>query len=156
MPRSYIVSFEEVACSSPQDLIQIKGAAGKMLQILGINAGMADTSPPTNQQFAIRCRFLPATVTDGSGGTTPTPRPYDPGDSAASFTALANNTTKATTNGTATILYEDGVNAFQGVAWMFPEPPEIGPSESFVFELLSTPVGTPHLSGGVRVRELGG
>lgn len=156
MPRTYSVTFEEVACTAAQDLVQIKGAAGKMLRILRQYVALTDTSPPTNQQFALRSRFLPATVSDGSGGTTPTPRPFDPGDAAASFTALANSTSKATTNGTATILEENGANSFAGYDYMFPRPPVIGPSESFVFELLAATTGTPHLSGGVVVEEMGG
>ena len=156
MPRTYSVTFEEVACTAAQDLVQIKGAAGKMLRILRQYVALTDTSPPTNQQFALRSRFLPATVSDGSGGTTPTPRPFDPGDAAASFTALANSTSKATTNGTATILEENGANSFAGYDYMFPRPPVIGPSESFVFELLAATTGTPHLSGGVIVEEMGG
>ena len=156
MPRTYSVTFEEVACTAAQDLVQIIGAAGKTLRILRQYVAMTDTSPPTNQQFAIRSRFLPATVTNGSGGSSPTPRPFDPGDASASFTAKANSTTPATTNGTAAILEENGCNSFAGYDYMFPRPPIIGPSESFVFELLAAPSGTPHLSGGVIVEEMGG
>jgi hypothetical protein len=156
MPRTYAVSFEQVACSQAQDLVQITGAAGKILRILSVAATMADQSPPTNQQIALRGRFLPATVTNGSGGSSPTPQPYDPGDAAASFTAKANSTTKATTNGTASVLLEDACNAFGGYLYMFPRPPVVGPSEAFVFELLNAPNGTMHISGTVVVEETGG
>lgn len=156
MPRRYAVSFEQVAATGPQDLLQINGAAGKILRIISVSVAMADTSPPTNQQFGLRARFLPATVSGGSGGSTPTPQPYDPGDAAASFTAKANNTSKATTSGTASILLEDACNSFAGYQYMFPAPPTIGPSEAFVWELLSTPVGSPHLSGTAIVEEMGG
>ncbi len=156
MPRAYSVTFEQVSVAAPQDLLQIKGASGKILRILRVWVGSTDTTIPTSQQIATRCRFLPATVTDGSGGSTPTPRPFDPGDAAASFTALANSTSKATTNGTATVLDEHGDHVYAGYDYMFPKPPVIGPSESFVFELLSTVSGTVHLSGGAVVEELGG
>lgn len=156
MPRTYSVSFENISMASAQDLLQIKGATGKMLRILRIWWGATDTTAPTNQQISLRARFLPAAVTDGSGGSTPTPRPMDPGDAAASFTALANDTTKATTSGTAAILEENGVNVFSGYDYMFPRPPVVGPSESFVFELLSTVTGTLHASGGAIVEEIGG
>lgn len=156
MPRTYAVSFEEVAATAAQDLVQVNGAAGKMLKILSVAVAMADTSPPVNQQFAIRCRFLPATVTNGSGGSSPTPQPFDPGDAAASFTAKANNTSKATTSGTAAILLEDSSNSFAGYLYTFPRPPLVGPSEGFVFELLNAPIGSPHLSGTVLVEEQGG
>ncbi len=157
MPRSYSVSFEKVSVSAVQDLVQIAGAAGKTLKIKSVNVADVDaTAPTTNQQLALRCRFLPATVTNGSGGATPTPRPFDPGDPAASFTALTNNTTKATTSGTATILREDGCNVYAGYTYPFPTPPIIGPSESFVFELITAPATTLTLSGTVEVEETGG
>lgn len=156
MPRVYSVTFEEVAVSAAQDLVQIKGASGKTLRILRAWWGATDTTLPTSQQVSTRGRFLPATVTDGSGGSSPTPRKFDPGDAAASFTALANNTTPASTNGTATILLERGDHIYAGMSHSFRNPPVIGPSESFVFELLSTVTGTVHLSGGVEVEETGG
>ena len=158
MGRRYSVSTEAVAVSAAQDLLQIKGATGKILRIRSISVGATDTTEPTAQQLELRCRFLPATVTDGSGGTTPTPRPYDAGDSAASFTAKANNTTPATSSGTVAILEEWGVHIANGLIWVFPdaETPIVGPSESFTFELLSTVTGTVHLSTKATVEELGG
>lgn len=156
MPRTYSISFEQVAVSAAQDLVQVNGASGKIARILAVSVGSSDTTAPTNQQLALRCRFLPATVTNGSGGSTPTPQPLDPGDAAASISALANSTTKATTSGTAKTLKEAGANIFAGFDYQFPRPPVIGPSESFVFELLSTVSGTVHLSGEVLVEETGG
>jgi hypothetical protein len=50
----------------------------------------------------------------------------------------------------------NGCGIFSGYDYEFPNPPVIGPSEAFVFELLSTVTGTVHLSGGVRVEEIGG
>src|SRR5437868_1937281 len=109
MPRVYKVPFSGVAVTLPQDLVQIKGATGKMVRIVRAWCGATDTTIPTPQHIQIRCRFLPATVTDGSGGTTPTPQKVDPGDAAASFTALMNSTTKATSSGTAIVHDENGV-----------------------------------------------
>jgi hypothetical protein len=156
MPREYSVTFEQVSVAAAQDLVQIEGASGKMLRIKRIYVASSDTTAPANQQLALRARFLPATVTNGSGGSSATPRPFDPGDPSASFSALINNTTKATTGGTALVLEDNACNIFAGYDYMFPYPPDIGPSESFVFELLSTVTGTVHLSGGVVVEEIGG
>jgi hypothetical protein len=156
MAREYKVTFEQVAVSAAQDLIQVVGAAGKMVLVKAVWWGSTDTTAPTAQMVASRCRFLPATVTNGSGGTTPAIVKTDPGDAAASFTALANNTTKATTTGTATVHDESGDHIFSGYSNIFLKPIPIGPSESFVFELLSTVSGTVHLSGGVIVEEIGG
>jgi hypothetical protein len=161
MGRKYKVIFSAVAVAAAQDLFEIKGAAGKMVRILRCFCGATDTTLVTAQSLSTRCRYLPATVTDGSGGTTPSFLPMDPGDAAASATALANNTTKATTNGTAVILGSRGDHIYQGVeynfrATPFSEPPVIGPSEAFVFELLSTVSGTVHLSGELEIEEVGG
>lgn len=156
MPRRYSVSFENVTVSAAQDLFQIKGAAGKMLKIIAVKLGATNTTLPTAQMLQTRGRFLPATVTDGTAGSTPTPRPLDPGDAAASFTALANNTGKATSSGTVTTLHEGGVHIYAGEDYTFPDPPCIGPSESFVYELLSTVTGTCAFSGKVIVEETGG
>lgn len=158
MPRIYTVSFEQVAVSAAQDLFQIKGATGKIVRIHRFELGATDTSLPTAQMLSIRGQYLPATVTDGSGGSSPTPRPVDPGDAAASFTAKANNTTQATTSGTAATLWEKGVHVYAGADKSFDpdQLPPIGPSESFVFGLLGAPSGTLHLSGTVTVEEIGG
>jgi len=158
MGRRYVVTFEQVSVSVAQDLLQIKGAAGKMLKILRMYVNPSNTTLVTAQSISCRGRFLPATVTDGSGGSTPTPQKVDPGDAAASFTALANNTVKATSSGTAVIMAEVAAHIYAGVdfSWRPGGEPTVGPSTSFVFELLSTVSGTVSLSGGVEVEEIGG
>jgi hypothetical protein len=157
MARVYRVTFEGVLVSgATNDLLELKGAAGKSLRVKRYWAGNTDTTLSTAQMMQTRCRFLPATVTDGSGGTTPTPQKTDPGDAAASATALANNTTKATTSGTAVTIDEQGWQIYAGVDISYQAPPIVGPSEAFVFELLSTVTGTVHLSGGIEFEEIGG
>jgi len=158
MGRRYRVSFESVAVSAAQDLLEIKGAAGKIVRIIRCWWGCSTTTLATSQSVATRCRFLPATVTDGSGGTTPSLQKLDPGDAAPSATALANNTTKATTGGTAVILEESGDHIYNGYrsGWDDKGCPIVGPSEAFVFEILSTLSGTANISGGVEIEEIGG
>jgi hypothetical protein len=158
MPRAYTVVFEGVSVSAAQDLFQIKGAAGKLLRIKRVVLNATDTTPPAAQMIQARMRYLPVTVTDGSGGTAPTPQPLDPGDAAASFTAKVNNTTQATTNGTAVKLWEGGFYVLAGLDYSFAQgrEPVVGPSESFTVEMLSAPSPAIHLSGTVEVEESGG
>ena len=113
MARRYRITFEQVSVSAAQDLIQVKGAAGKTCKIVKQWAGATDTSAPASQQLSFRGRFLPATVTDG-GGTAVTPQKLDPGDAAASITAIRNSTSKATTNGTAVVVEENGAFVLSG------------------------------------------
>lgn len=155
MARKYHVTFASTVVSAAQDLVQITGATGKLMRILRMWVGCPNVALATGQGLSLRARFLPATVTVGSGGTTGiTPSKKDPGDAAcSSSTCATNNTTQATTNGTAVILYTNGVHLYQGENWRWDEPPVIGPSEAFVFELLSVTSGTVNLTGGVDIEE---
>lgn len=156
MARRYSVNFTAVTVSAAQDLISITGATGKMCRIIRVSVGIAATTLSTAQGLEIRCRFLPATVTAGSGGGSATPQKMDPGDAAASFTARINDTTPATTSGTAIVLESNGCHIYSGFDYQFPTPPVVGPSEAFVFELLNTVTGTVVLSGTAIVEEIGG
>ena len=155
MPRNYIVSFENVTVSAAQDFVTIIGGANKTCRIIRQWWGCSDTTLATGQHLSVRGRVLPLTVSAGSGGTTPTPRPLDGGDAAATFTAHANDTSKSTTNGTARVVEENGSHLYAGYALSFPNPPIVEPNAAYVFELLSSPSGTVDISGGVEVQEIG-
>lgn len=154
--RIYRVTFEDVTIAAAQDLLSVLGAAGKMCLIRRIVFGATDTTAPTNQQFKLRGRLLPATVTPGSGGSAQTPVKTDPGDASPSFTCRKNDTTGATTSGTAVITNEWGVNIYAGLDEELARPIPIGPSQQFVFEMLSTPSGSPKCSAMIEVEEIGG
>jgi hypothetical protein len=155
MARIYQVTFEGVLISQPQDLVQINGASGKILRILRRWVGATDTPLPGSQMLQLRERFLPAIVTNGNG-TSVTPAKRDPGDANASFAAFVNSTGKATTSATAVVLNEIGTHVYNGYDEPYLNPPPIGASEAYVWELMSTVNGTLHLSGGVEVEEIGG
>lgn len=155
MPRTYTVTFENVLVSAAQDLISLKGSTGKTCKLKRAWLGATDTTLQTAQGLRIRFRYFPATMTQGSGGSTPTPNPVDPGDAAASFTAHANDTSQATTSGTAVSVASQGVHNYGGLDFTFANPPVFGLNEGVSFELLSTVSGTCHFSGGVEVEETG-
>lgn len=158
MPRQYTVSEPNFTAVAAMDLVQIKNASGsnKVVRIKRWWWRPTDNSLATAQVIMTRCRRLPSTVTDGSGGATPTPRPSDGGDSAATFTALTRNTTPASTNGTAAIVDEAGAHIYNGYEQAPDEPIVLAPAQSFVFELTSAAVqGAPKISVGVEVEEIG-
>ena len=157
MGRNYQVTFENVTVIAAQDLVQITGAAGKMMRIKRAWVGIASGTLPAAQGLRLRARFLPATVTVGSAGTTGiTPSKKDPGDAAcASTTCAINNTVQATSSGTPVVVYANGVHLYQGDNVRFDDPPMVGPSQAFVWELLNTVTGTVQLSGGVELEEVG-
>ncbi len=158
MPRIYRVTFNNITVSAAQDLVQIVGpSAGKLIRVLRAWVACPDVTLATGQDLQLRCRYLPATVTIGSGGTTGiTPSKNDQGDAACSSTTCAtNNTVVATTNGTAVLIDADGCHLYQGWNKRFDNPPAVNPSTAFVFELLSAVSGTVKLSGGVEIQEEG-
>jgi hypothetical protein len=158
MPRIYKVSFSNVLVAAAQDLVLVTGATGKLMKILRHNIACSNVSLAVGQNLSLRSRFLPATVTVGSGGTTGiTPSKTDPGDAVCSSTTCGtNNTTQSTTNGTAIVLYTGGCHLYNGELHRYDCPPPIGPSEAFVFELLNVLSGTVNLSGWVEFSEEGG
>lgn len=157
MGRRYLVPLDAVtvAMGTDTDLAQIVGASLKMLRILEVGFfPTGGTTLPTSATFNVRGRVLPPTVTR-SGGTSVTPQKIDPGDAAATFTSFVNNTTKATTNGTAQIVLEGGAHVYAGFSYQFPSPPVVPPTSAFVFELLGGLVQSLVCNGSVLVEEIG-
>jgi hypothetical protein len=160
MPRRYEIiepSFLLVT-NAAMDLMQIKNAVGsnKMLKIVRWWWSSVDNILTTAQMLQIKCAVFPATVTDGSGGATPTPRPLDPGDVAATFTALSRNTVQATTSGTARIYDDQARHIYNGYEQQIEEGPWVPPASSFIFYApMTSLLGAPRISCGVEVDEYG-
>lgn len=156
MGRIYTVGFKAVTISAVQDLIALKGSTGKVCRLRRVWLGMNDTALQTPQGVKLNVKYASATITLGSGGSTPTPRPSDPGDAAASFTAHANDTTQATTSGSFVDLVPDGGHNYGRYEFGWGNNgPLFGLNEGIVFELNSTVSGTCVFSGGAEVEEMG-
>lgn len=155
MPRVYTAGFKFVTVSAAQDLVSLKGSTGKVCQLRRAWLQMNDTTLQTAQGLRLNVKYGSATVTQGSGGSTPTPRPVDPGDAAASFTAHANDTTPATTSGAFVDINADGGHNYGGFDKTWKDGPYFGLNEGVIFELNSTVTGTCNFSGGAEVVETG-
>jgi hypothetical protein len=157
MARVYTVSTKNVTISAAQDLIGVKGSTGKTCRVRRVWVYMNDTTLQTAQGLRLNLKYGSATVTLGSGGSSPTPRPVDAGDAAASFTAVANATTPSTTSGSFVDIMPAGGHNFAGFDYTFPrgEEPVFGLNEGVIFELLSTVSGTCAYSSGMTVEETG-
>lgn len=124
--REYSVSFENVSITVAQDLFNLAPAADKPFHVVGLTlcnvGGAADAGDAQEELLRISVRRMGATVTNGTGGSTPTPVPKDIDDTAAGFTARANDaTTRATTSGTNSLWFADGWNVRIPYAMWFPE-----------------------------------
>jgi hypothetical protein len=126
------------------DLIEINPASNKPVKlrrfIIGQISEMGDTAEEGLRISVIR---LPATFTSGSGGSTVTKTYPRSGTSvAAGATIEANNTTVATTTGTAETLYELSWNIRQTpaeFAWYDDEfMPTVANGEGLVLRLQNT------------------
>lgn len=161
--RAYALTFENVGITAAQDLFYIKPAADKPCLIEAIYlsnvGGAADAGDAQEEIFRLVMNRLPATVTVGSGGSasaTGTLNPLAGNDAANGFTGRTNDTTPATTSGTARTILADGWNIRIPYVWM-PTPehrPMVANAEAIVFKLLSTPADSVSTSGTIIVREI--
>lgn len=152
--RLYAVPFSAVAVSAAQDLINLTCTANMAIKIHYVELGQKTLTGWEAKEITLRRN--PATVTTGSGGSAVTPRPFNPGNPAATFTARSNDTTAQTTSGTQAILLARTWEFLNGFFWM-PAPeqrPIIKPSEGFAVNLGTAPSGSMTASGTVWVEEL--
>jgi hypothetical protein len=158
--RAYAVEFHAVSIAAQQDFFYIKPAADKICVLEALylsNVGIAaDAGDAQEELLDIRLAYVPATVTVGSGGGAMTPNPLAINDTAASFTARINDTTKATSSGTIVWRHSDGWNVRVPYVWM--PPPEhrliLANATAMTVQLNSTPTDAVLCSGTLIVREL--
>lgn len=129
MSRVYSVAYSGTytAAGTDTDLLEIQPADDKPVRLLGFSLGQtSEVGDSAEEGVRISVIRLPATFTSGSGGSTPTPAPIDGVDAAAGATTKTNNTTVATTSGTAVTLVELGWNE-RNTPYEFWFPPRCEP-----------------------------
>lgn len=152
--RIYKTFFENVTVAAAQDLFSLKAGAANGIEIHQIDLSAGGVTAPA--EIRIRVKRMPATFTQGSGGSTPTVGVADSGDTKTSTaTVHANDTTPGTTGGTAVVL-----GAFQWnvlMPWQYLPAPEdrdvIQAAEGFVIDALGSPASTV-VSATITWREL--
>lgn len=164
--RRYAVVFPAtvtgagVSIAAQQDFFYIKPAADKICIIESVvvtNVGIAlDAGDTQEELWDVQLIRVPATVTVGSGGAAMTPTPLATNDTAASFTARVNDTTKATSSGT--ILPGPIVPFNVRVGCEYLPIPEhrmiVANAQAVVFRLDSTPTDAVLMNGTMIVQEL--
>lgn len=109
MARIYTVPYTGTITNAggDVDLFELLPADDKPVKIRGLRVGqISEVGDTAEEGLRISIIRLPATVTGGSGGSAVTPVPLDSADAAAGVAAEANNTTVATTSGTAVVVDE--------------------------------------------------
>lgn len=141
--RVYAANFENVTIAAVQDVFSLRaaGAQGAELHHIMLSAGAVTAAA----EIRLRLRRLPATVTAGSVGTAPTISAIDSGDTkTATCVVRANDTTQATTSGTALTLCAWQWNVL-GMFEHLPAPEDrenIQPGEALVLDIPGTPAST--------------
>jgi hypothetical protein len=113
--RFYAVTYNGTitAAGGNTDLLSVQPADDKPVYLLGWSIGQTSEVGDTQEEgLRVTVQVLPATFTVGSGGTLVTAQPPvgDNGGPTWSFTARCNDTTVATTSGTAIPRGEFGWN----------------------------------------------
>lgn len=152
--RVYSTYFDNVSISAIQDVLSLKAGAANGIEIHQIDLTAGGVTTPA--EIRLRIKVLPATVTQGSGGSTPVISPVDDGDTKTSTaTAHANDTTQATSGGTIKILEAHQWNVL--MPWQWLPPPEdrivIQAAEGFVVDFPAAPSATS-VSGTIKWREI--
>lgn len=154
MARAYSVSIDQIAVSAAQDLFGLYAGANMAFRLLRIELGQRSLT--SWEAKPIKLIRMPATVTTGSGGTTPTPQKFNNGDAAATVTAHINDTVAMTTSGSASILFARTWEFLNGFFWL-PTPREeivIAPSQALAVNLPVAPSASMTVSGTIEFEEV--
>lgn len=150
--RVYTISFAGVGVTAVQDLLAVYSGSVKAFKVHSVVLGQISATAVGNLRVSLK--RIEATVTPGSGGTTPTPIPLVFTDTSATITAHVNDTSQA--SGTTQLLVADVFNVING--WLYLPPaedrPVINPSQAFVVSLDTAPVSSETMSGTITVEEL--
>lgn len=146
MSRIYTVSYQGTITNAggDSDLIEILPADDKPVKLRGmLLSQISEVGDTAEEGLRISIIRLPATVTSGSGGSAVTPTPMDSADTAAGAACECNNTTVATTSGSAVTVGEIGWNERMSPYEMwFPDPafaPKAKQGEALIVRMQTTP-----------------
>lgn len=123
MARLYVVTFFEViiaAANGDHDLFNFTAATNKPIRIARLDLFNKSDYGDVNDE-GVSIRIIRGNTTNGSGGATPTPIPFEPDDTTTpGFVARTCDTVIASA-GTAQELYTAGFNVRSGMTEILPD-----------------------------------
>jgi hypothetical protein len=151
----HYVHFDQVAVTAAQDLFELIPTSAKPLVVEdGELSQSTELGDAQEEQLVLRWRR--GNTTTGSGGTSPTPVKKNPSFAAASFTAKANNTTKATAGTVDTLMPSTWQIRAEKRFMVLPQGVVECPAGSrLCLELVNAPADSVTISGWLLVREVG-
>jgi len=156
--RMFKGAFSAVAITAAQDLFYLKASSTVPVLLHSVTLGQKTLTAWEAKE--LKFVYLPATVTAGSGGSSVTLRGSDPGGmaAAAASTCRANDTTLATSSGTAYDQVDDDWVFTNGYVWLPADPRDrifIKPGDGLAIRLGSNPSASMTASGTIEIEELG-
>lgn len=156
MGRKYWVDLTPTAITVAADLFELTAADDKPIRVLALNLHQT-TDFGDAQDEVISVVWVRGNATSGGGGSAPTPRPCNPSDAAAAFTAEVANTTAAST-GTAVNLPRHGFNVRGGLERPYTpdECPETNQTAGLLcLRMAAAPADSLTIGGSILVEEMG-
>ncbi|GAF88967.1 unnamed protein product, partial [marine sediment metagenome] len=123
MGRMYSAEFENVAVTAAQDFFELLAADDKPIAIHAVYLSQSSDVGDSEEEM-LRVKIIRGNATSGSGGSSSTPAPLNPADTAAGTTVEVNNTTEAST-GTEVDIHCEAFNVRTGFAFI--PTPEMRP-----------------------------
>lgn len=156
MGRKYWVDLVPTAVTVAADLLEITPADDKPVRILSVNLHQTSDFGDA-QDEVISVVWVRGNTTSGSGGSTPTPRPCNPNDTAAGFTCEAFNTTAAS-SGTGVFGPRHGFSVRGGLERPY-TPDEVFEASQgntlLCLRMAAAPADSLTIGGSVLIEELG-
>jgi hypothetical protein len=150
----FTITCDNVAVTAAQDVLTAYAASTKKLQLLAVE--MSANGQTTVGNYPLSIKYLPSSVTAGSGGSSVTGHNINPDGASPSFTARANDTTLATSSGTVFIAATQ-FNPINGYYWQPPvgigDEPKADLSGALALVLESV-TGTLNVSATMWLREV--
>ncbi len=155
MGRMYSAEFSKVAVTLDQDFFEIVPADEKPVAIHAVFLSQSSDVGDAAEEI-LNFKIMRGFTSSGSVGSSSTPAPLNPLDTAAGAAVEVNNTTIATT-GTIIDLHSGAFNIRTGLQLIF--PPELRPvttnaNTSVVIRLLENTADSLTMSGTVYFEEL--
>lgn len=150
----FSVALSDVTATAVQDVWHLKAGATYPIIIHWVELHQKGLT--SVEALNVKFKRHTATVTQGSGGSTPTPAVLAGGSASSGITAHANDTTQASA-GTLTNIHAMTWQLLNGLLWI-PTPecrPIISVSTGFIVDLATAPSASMKLSGTIVYEEPG-
>jgi len=155
MAEIFTITIKNTTISNVADILAAYANSAAAIRLLAIE--LAANGQTTVGNYPISVKYLPPTVTLGTGGSSLSPSNINPQGAAPLFFGHGADTGQATTSGTAKTIVASQFNPINGYYWQPPVPvgdePKAIPSGAFVLSLDGAPAAPINVSATMWIKE---